>query len=264
MDRKQKGLQGVSDNQIQTATGRTKLERSLTWLCKYMRCIFNLHFYSWQTFLSPLRNRSSLREPICSSEIVFASQVRSAIDILFNSCFYTDQHSAAECSRCRSEERYLLTGCKKVCQFVLFNDVVLVLHTGQTDGHKFSWKVELHPPARRQEVTIYRLLSPHWKFHKLLFSSLWAVSIATVFCFPPWQEERDRSSVRRGRGRGVRSGHSRGTRSRESKEQNVDGCRDKTQEACRALSGFSCSGISAQPNTALHKADEVWLTVTFS
>lgn len=120
------------------------------------------------------------------------------------------------------------------------------------------------PPARRQEVTIYGLLSPHWKFHKLPFSSLWAISIATVFCFPLWQEEWDGGFSEERTGSGVRSGHSRGARSGESKEQNVDGCGDKTQEARRALSGFSCSGMSAQPNTALHKADVVWLTVTFS
>lgn len=52
--------------------------------------------------------------------------------------------------------------CHSIC--------LIVFHTGKRDTMFIEgW---IHLPARRQEMAIYRLLSPHWKSHKLPLSSL--------------------------------------------------------------------------------------------
>lgn len=75
--------------------------------------------------------------------------------------------------------------CRSICR--------KLLHTGERDTLFTEGWVYLS--VHRQEMAIYRLLSPHWKSHKLPLSSLWAVSTATVFCFSQWQERRVQNEI---------------------------------------------------------------------
>lgn len=88
--------------------------------------------------------------------------------------------------------------------------VCLSLHLSRKshrkDRRSVHRRVEPGLPARRQEMAIYRLLSPLWMSHKLAsllsspLSTLRAVSTATVFCFPRWQEEKIRVQNEKGGG----------------------------------------------------------------
>lgn len=144
--------------------------------------------------------------------------------------------------------------------------------------HSFSHRKEKrnvharrsHLSAHTQEMAIYRLLSLHWNSQKLPLASLWAVSIATVFCFPQWQKERDRSSKRErkaGWDNGTREVNVRGwCKAKKWKERKKVLHRQSTgwSGALQALSGFSCSGLSAQPTTTLHKLNSACHTTTFT